>query len=56
LLAKLRSLFEEKFLFWLEVLSLTGVVDLATPALLSLKAWLASGYQYEVYPIVQCSN
>jgi len=55
LLGKLRSLFEEKFLFWLEVLSLTSAVDLATPALLSLKVWLASGHN-EVYPIVQCGN
>jgi len=56
LLAKLRSLFEGKFLFWLEVLSLTGAVGVATPALLSLKEWLASGHHNEVYPIVQCSN
>jgi NACHT domain len=56
LLAKLRSFFEEKFLFWLEVLSLTSTVGLATPALLSLKAWLASGHHNEVYPIVQCRN
>jgi hypothetical protein len=56
LLAKLQLLFEEKFLFWLEVLSLTSAVGLATPALLSLKAWLSSGHHNEVYPIVQYSN
>jgi len=55
LLTKLQSLFEEKFLFWLEVLSLTSAVDLATPALLSLKVWSASDHN-EVYPIVQCGN
>jgi hypothetical protein len=50
--AKLRLLFEKKFLFWLEVLSLTSTVDLAPPALLSLNTWLASGHHNEVYPIV----
>ena len=48
LLVKLRLLFEKKFLYWLEILSLTRVVDAATPALLSLKAWLASGDHMEV--------
>jgi hypothetical protein len=55
-LAQLRSLFEQKFLFWLEVLSVTGTVDLATAALLSLKAWLASGHHNEVCPIFHCSD
>ena len=49
LFAKLQSLFEEKFLFWLEVLSLTSALGIATPALLSLKAWLASGQHNQVY-------
>ncbi|KIM45626.1 hypothetical protein M413DRAFT_344802 [Hebeloma cylindrosporum] len=43
LFSKVQSLFDKKFLFWLEVLSLTGSVGIATPALFSLKAWLASG-------------
>ena len=37
---KLRSVFEEKFLYWLEVLSLTGNIGFATPALSSLAGWL----------------
>ena len=37
---KLRSVFDEKFLYWLEVLSLTGNLRLATPALSSLSGWL----------------
>jgi AAA ATPase domain len=40
LFAKLKSLFETKFLFLLEVLSLTSRVRLALPALLSLLKWL----------------
>ena len=43
LVAKVQFLFEQKFLFWLEVLSLTSTVGLAAPALRSLEAWLASG-------------
>ena len=49
LFARIQSLLEEKFLFWLEVLSLTNAVSIATPALLSLKAWLASGQHNQVY-------
>jgi NACHT domain len=37
---KLRSLFETKFLFWLEVLSIKSSVRLASPALSSLSTWL----------------
>ena len=48
LMAKVQLLFEEKFLFWLEVLSLTSTVGLATPALRSLEVWLASGDHNEV--------
>ena len=55
-LTQLRPLFEQKFLFWLEVLSVTTTVDLATAALLSLKAWLGSGHHNEVCPIFECSN
>jgi AAA ATPase domain len=40
LFAKLRSLFERKFLFWLEVLSLKRSVGFATLALSSLLKWL----------------
>jgi len=39
---KLQAFFEKKFLFWLEVLSLTSNMRLALPALLSLNLWLAS--------------
>jgi AAA ATPase domain len=42
LFTKLRSLFEAKFLFWLEVLSIKNVVGRASPALSSLKTWLRS--------------
>jgi AAA ATPase domain len=42
LFGKLRSFFETKFLFWLEVLSLKSCVALASPALSSLKIWLRS--------------
>ncbi|KAF8815814.1 WD40 repeat-like protein [Phlegmacium glaucopus] len=47
LLAKLRSLFEDKFLFWLEVLSLKRSVAHATPALSTLKKWLPSDQHHE---------
>jgi AAA ATPase domain len=40
LFAKLRSLLEKNFLFWLEVLSLKNNVGLALPALSSLLKWL----------------
>jgi len=52
LLTQVRKLFEEDFLFWLEVLSLKNAVDLASPALSSLIVWLASGQQSEVYSVV----
>ena len=39
--AKLRSVFEKRLLYWLEVLSLIGNLSLATTALLTLKGWLA---------------
>jgi hypothetical protein len=42
LFAKVRSFFETKFLFWLEVLSIKCSVALASPALSSLKSWLRS--------------
>jgi hypothetical protein len=40
LFAKVESLFETKFLFWLEVLSLKSRVGLALPALSSVLKWL----------------
>jgi NACHT domain len=40
LFTKLRSLFETKFLFWLEVLSIKNCVGLASAALSSLRTWL----------------
>jgi NACHT domain len=40
LFTKLRFLFEEKFLFWLEVLSVKNNVGIALPALSSLLLWL----------------
>ncbi len=43
LFGKLRTFFEKKFLFWLEALSLTSDVGLASPAFLAVNMWLASG-------------
>ncbi len=43
LFGKLRTFFEKKFLFWLEALSLTSDVGLASSAFLALNVWLASG-------------
>jgi hypothetical protein len=42
LFPKLRSLFETRFLFWLEVLSIKNSVGLASRALASLNTWLRS--------------
>ena len=42
LLGKLQSFFEKKLLFWLEVLSLTNHVGLASAACSALNTWLAS--------------
>jgi len=42
LFVQLRTFFEKKFLFWLEALSLTSDVGLASPAFLALNMWLAS--------------
>jgi len=43
LFVQLGTFFEKKFLFWLEVLSLTNDVGLASAACSALNAWLASG-------------
>jgi hypothetical protein len=42
LFGKVETFFEEKFLFWLEALSLTGIVGLAPSAFANLNMWLAS--------------
>ena len=42
LLGKLQALFEKKFLFWLEALSLTNYVGLASAACSALHIWLAT--------------
>jgi hypothetical protein len=43
LFLKLRSLFEKKFLFWLELLSVESSLGVASQALSSLNIWLRSG-------------
>jgi hypothetical protein len=43
LFGKLQTFFQKKFLFWLEALSVMSTVGLASPALSSLRKWLASG-------------
>ncbi len=43
LFGKLRTFFEKKLLFWLEVLSLTSDVRLASRAVSALNVWLAAG-------------
>jgi len=55
---KLRAFFDRNFLFWLEVLSLTGSVRLALPALSSLDVWLVSGQGVSVTvgPMRQADN
>jgi NACHT domain len=45
LFTKLQSLFETKFLFWLEVLSIKSNVGFASRALSSLTTWLRSSQQ-----------
>ena len=42
MLRKVETFFKEKFLFWLEALSLTKIIDLAPSALASLNMWLSS--------------
>jgi hypothetical protein len=42
LFGKVESFFNEKFLFWLEALSLTRIIGLAPPAFATLNMWLAS--------------
>jgi hypothetical protein len=42
LFGKVETFFKEKFLFWLEALSLTGITNLAPSAFASLNMWLAS--------------
>ena len=52
LFGKLRTFFEEKLLFWLEALSLTGNVGLALAACSALKVWLASGQGVSIIVIL----
>jgi hypothetical protein len=42
LFRKVQTLFREKFLFWLEALSLTRIISLAPSAFATLNMWLAS--------------
>jgi hypothetical protein len=42
LFRNVETLFKEKFLFWLETLSLTGNIGLASSAIATLNMWLAS--------------
>ncbi|KAF8879999.1 quinon protein alcohol dehydrogenase-like superfamily [Gymnopilus junonius] len=51
LFTELQSLIAEKFLFWLEVLSLTNSVHVASPALLSLQTWLALASKKEEFRV-----
>ncbi len=55
---QLRAFFDKKFLFWLEVLSLTSNVRVALPALSSLDMWLASsqGVSITVDSMRQANN
>ncbi len=48
LFGKLRTYFETKFLFWLEVLSLMSDMHLASRAVSALKVWLASGQNVSI--------
>src|SRR6266702_2874283 len=48
LFGKLQTFFKKKFLFWLEALSLTSDMGLASPAFLSLSEWLASGQDVSI--------
>lgn len=54
------AVLEEKFLFWLEVLSVSGELAIATTALLSLRTWLSkipekvrSFFQFAASPIMK---
>jgi len=48
LFGKLQTFFKEKFLFWLEALSLTSDMGLASPALSTLNVWLASSQDVSI--------
>ena len=56
LFRKHQTLFEKKFLFWLEALSLMSNVGLALPALSSLSVWLATGRDVSVDLMKQANN
>jgi len=48
LFGKLQTFFKEKFLFWLEALSLTSNMGLASPAFSTLNVWLESGQSVSI--------
>jgi hypothetical protein len=48
LFRELETLFKEKFLFWLEVLSLTRNIGLVPSAIANLNMWLASGQSVSI--------
>jgi hypothetical protein len=50
LFRKVEALFKEKFLFWLETLSLTRNIRLASSALATLNMWLASSEGVSITP------
>lgn len=56
LLAKTESLLREKLLFWIEVLSLIGAMNLATPALATLRKWLAGASEKVSYLLTSAPN
>jgi hypothetical protein len=58
LFRKVETLFKEKFLFWLEALSLTRVIGLAPSAFANLNMWLASsqGVSITASPIRNVNN
>jgi hypothetical protein len=58
LFRKVETLFKEKFLFWLETLSLTRIIGLAPSAFANLNMWLASseGVSIAAGPMRNASN
>jgi hypothetical protein len=57
LFGKLQTFFRKKFLFWLEVLSVMTAMGLASPALSSLRKWLASDHGVSIdVNLVRWSN
>jgi len=52
LFGKVQTFFMKKFLFWLEVLSLTSQIGLASPAFSILNVWLAASHDVSVIAIL----